>query len=78
MNRDTNGQLVADPNKFPNGIGYVASKVHTLGLKLGIYSDAGTNTCAGFPGSLGNEATDAATWSSWGVDCQCSVLVVMN
>jgi hypothetical protein len=43
----------------------VASRVHALGLKFGIYSDAGTNTCAGYPGSLGREATDAAAWSSW-------------
>jgi alpha-galactosidase len=59
---------VADPKKFPNGIEGVASYVHGLGLKLGIYSDAGTKTCQGFPGSLGHEAVDAATWASWGVD----------
>src|SRR5258707_9171891 len=34
------------------------------------YSDAGTNTCAGFPGSLGYEAIDAATWESWDIDCE--------
>jgi alpha-galactosidase len=34
------------------------------------YSDAGTNTCAGYPGSLGYEATDAATWESWDIDCE--------
>lgn len=34
------------------------------------YSDAGTNTCAGYPGSLGYEATDAATWQSWNIDCE--------
>ena len=36
-------------------------------------SDAGTNTCAGFPGSLGRENLDARTFADWGVDCKsCS------
>ena len=38
------------------------------GLKVGIYSDAGTKTCAGYPASLGFEATDAQTFASWGID----------
>lgn len=59
----TTNRMVPDPNKFPNGISSVASQVHALGLKLGIYSDAGTATCAGFPGSLGYESIDAATWN---------------
>lgn len=67
-------RMVPDPTKFPNGISGVASQVHALGLKLGIYSDAGTATCAGFPGSLGYESIDAATWSEWGVDCTSSAL----
>ncbi|KAF5389464.1 hypothetical protein D9757_004251 [Collybiopsis confluens] len=69
MQRDpTTHKIVPDPSKFPNGISGVATQVHALGLKLGIYSDAGTATCAGFPGSLGNEVLDAATFASWGVD----------
>lgn len=43
-------------------------QVHNLGLKIGVYSDAGTATCAGFPGSLGNENIDAATFNDWGID----------
>ncbi|KAI0369678.1 glycoside hydrolase [Pilatotrama ljubarskyi] len=62
------GRIIPDPTKFPNGISGVAEKVHALGLKLGIYSDAGTATCAGFPGSLGNEVLDATTFAEWGVD----------
>ena len=42
--------------------------MHRLGLKLGIYGDAGTMTCAGYPGSLGKEKLDAQTWADWGVD----------
>ncbi|MET0410375.1 MAG: NPCBM/NEW2 domain-containing protein [Polyangiaceae bacterium] len=68
MERDAEGRLVPDPVKFPSGIKGVADYIHGLGLKLGIYGDAGTRTCAGYPGSLGNEAIDARTWAEWGVD----------
>jgi alpha-galactosidase len=66
--RDSAGNLQADPTKFPNGIKAVADYVHGRGLKLGIYSEAGTTTCAGFLGSLGHEAQDARTFAAWGVD----------
>lgn len=67
-NRDSGGRLVPDPAKFPDGIKGTADYVHSLGLKLGIYEDAGTATCAGYPGSLGHESTDAQSFASWGVD----------
>ncbi|MEY9927438.1 alpha-galactosidase [Catenulispora sp. GP43] len=67
-NRDSAGNLVPDPVKFPDGIKAVADYVHAKGLKLGIYETAGTNTCAGFPGSLGHETQDANTFAAWGVD----------
>ncbi|KAF9050304.1 glycoside hydrolase superfamily [Panaeolus papilionaceus] len=67
--RDPNtGRILPDFTKFPNGINGAASKVHALGLKIGIYSDAGTLTCAGYPASLGREKLDAQTWSDWGID----------
>jgi len=66
--RSADGHLVPDPAKFPDGIKAVADYVHSKGLKLGIYETAGTNTCAGYPGSLGHETTDAADFASWGVD----------
>jgi alpha-galactosidase len=66
--RGPDGTLVPDPVKFPSGIRGVADYVHGLGLKLGIYGDAGTKTCAGYPGSLGKEKLDAKTWAGWGVD----------
>jgi alpha-galactosidase len=66
--RDGSGNLVANPAKFPDGIAAVAGYVHSLGLKLGIYEDAGTATCAGFPGSYGHEQQDANLFASWGVD----------
>ncbi|MBV8711868.1 MAG: glycoside hydrolase family 27 protein, partial [Solirubrobacterales bacterium] len=66
--RDSAGNLVADPTRFPGGIKPVADYVHSLGLKLGIYEDAGTTTCAHLPGSYGHEAEDAASFAAWGVD----------
>jgi alpha-galactosidase len=66
--RDGSGHLVPDPVKFPHGISGVAGYVHGKGLKLGIYESAGTATCAGFPGSLNHEQTDANSFASWGVD----------
>jgi alpha-galactosidase len=62
------GRLVPDPGKFPDGISGTADYVHSKGLKLGIYEDAGTATCAGYPGSLGHEQVDAQTFADWGVD----------
>jgi alpha-galactosidase len=66
--RDANGNLQADPVNFPGGIAALASFVHGLGLKLGIYLDAGTQTCMQRPGSASHFAQDTATVASWGVD----------
>jgi hypothetical protein len=66
--RSADGHLVPDPVKFPDGIKGTADYVHSLGLKLGIYEDAGTMTCAGYPGSYGHETTDAQDFADWGVD----------
>jgi hypothetical protein len=66
--RDADGQLRADPARFPGGIAALADYVHSRGLKLGIYSTAGTGTCQRLPGSLDHETTDAQTFAAWGVD----------
>jgi alpha-galactosidase len=68
VKRDDAGNIVADPAKFPSGIRALVDYVHGKGLKLGIYTDAGTNTCEGRPGSLNHELQDAKTYASWGVD----------
>ncbi|KAF2670307.1 putative alpha-galactosidase B [Microthyrium microscopicum] len=65
---NTTGRIVVDTTKFPSGIDGLARKVHALGLKIGIYSSAGTHTCAGYPASLGKEDIDAKTWAEWGID----------
>lgn len=66
--RDSDGNLVPDPVKFPRGIAAVADYVHSKGLKFGIYSCCGTLTCAGYPGSFEHEFQDAELFASWGVD----------
>ena len=66
--RDENGLLVADPEKFPHGMKYVADYVHSKGLKFGMYSCAGIWTCAGYPSSFDHEYLDAQTFADWGVD----------
>ncbi|MEO6327826.1 MAG: glycoside hydrolase family 27 protein [Ginsengibacter sp.] len=68
MERDSTGNLVADPVKFPNGINAVADYVHSKGLKFGLYNCAGTKTCAGYPGTRGYEYQDARYYASHGVD----------
>uniref|UniRef100_A0A0D9WYF8 Alpha-galactosidase n=1 Tax=Leersia perrieri TaxID=77586 RepID=A0A0D9WYF8_9ORYZ len=67
--RTNEGYMAADPKKFPSGIKDLADYVHSKGLKLGLYSSAGTRTCSQtMPGSLGFEDIDAKTFASWGVD----------
>jgi alpha-galactosidase len=66
--RDAHGDLVPDPQRFPNGVRALADHVHGLGLKLGIYSDAADKTCGSYPGSYEFEEQDARLWASWGID----------
>lgn len=66
--RDSSGNIAPDSTKFPNGMKALADYVHSKGLKLGLYSDRGTKTCAGKPGSYSYETKDAQTYASWGVD----------
>jgi len=60
--------LMADHIKFPSGMEAIGDQLHLLGLGFGIYSDAGSLTCAGYSGSLGYEGIDAQTFANWGVD----------
>ncbi len=66
--RDDAGVEQPAPIFADGGIPGVAAYVHGKGLKLGIYSDRGTNTCQGRAGSQGYETIDALTYASWGVD----------
>ena len=68
MSRNAQGQLVANPQLFPNGLKWLGDYLHARGLKFGIYEDAGTSTCGGYPGSWDHFQQDAETFASWGVD----------
>lgn len=73
--RDSDGNLQPDPTRFPHGIKPVADAVHGLGLKFGIYEDAGSQTCGRFAGSGRPQGggkdhflQDTKLFASWGVD----------
>ena len=68
VSRDAQGNIVPSPEHFPSGIKALGDYVHAKGLKFGIYSDAGTETCQGRPGSRGYEFQDARQYAAWGVD----------
>jgi alpha-galactosidase len=68
VSRDSNGVIVADPTRFPDGMKFLADYVHSDGLKLGLYTARGTQTCQREPGSYGCEYLDASTYAGWGVD----------
>ena len=68
VGRAEDGAIVVDKERFPSGMKALADYVHSKGLKFGLYSDAGTKTCAGRPGSKDHEAQDARTYAAWGVD----------
>ena len=71
--RDANGKII--PNgKFPSGMKALADYVHSKGLKIGIYSSPGPQSCwgklggGGYQGSWKHEEEDAQTFADWGYD----------
>lgn len=70
--RDADGKPTVDTLKFPHGMKWLADTIHALGLKIGIYSDAGYKTCAGhfgvFSDDGGYDSIDAVTYAEWGID----------
>lgn len=74
-NRDSTGNLQADPGRFPAGMKALGDYLHGKGLKFGIYQVPSDKTCAqyfgsypGATGSKGHEAQDARQFAAWGVD----------
>ena len=65
--RDENGIIQPDPDAFPD-FDAMVDYIHSKGPLFGLYSDAGIKTCAGRPGSLGYEETDAKSYERWKVD----------
>lgn len=68
IDRDAQGNILPDPERFPSGMKALADYIHSKGLKFGLYSDAGTLTCQKRPGSRGYEFQDARQYAAWGVD----------
>lgn len=76
--RDEEGNLQTHPQRFPNGMKVIADYIHSKGLKAGIYSDAGSNTCGSLwdndpngkaVGLYGHERRDADLFfNQWGYD----------
>ncbi|TDO36527.1 glycoside hydrolase family 27 protein [Paractinoplanes brasiliensis] len=74
-NRDSSGNLQAEPSRFPSGMKALGDYIHSKGLKFGIYQAPLDRTCAqyfgnypGATGSQGHEAQDARQFAAWGVD----------
>lgn len=76
--RDEKGVLHAHAERFPNGMKPIADYIHSLGLKAGLYSEAGANTCGSIwdadkngigVGLYGYERQDADLFfNQWGFD----------
>jgi len=76
--RDSLGNMTPHPERFPGGLKVVADHIHSLGMKAGIYSDAGDNTCGSIwnddangvgAGLYGHEEQDAELYfNDWGFD----------
>jgi len=66
--RDARGRLFPDATRFPQGMKSLGDYMHSKGVKFGTYSDEGTKTCGGYPGTKGHETEDAQTFAEWGVD----------
>ena len=66
--RNETGYIQANAETFPDGMQALGKKIQDAGMKFGIYSSAGSMTCARFPGSLGYETKDAEVYAEWGVD----------
>lgn len=64
--RDSEGRIRTN-HKFPD-MAALGASIHVMGLKFGIYSSPGRQTCGEYEGSYGYELLDAQTWAAWGVD----------
>jgi alpha-galactosidase len=68
IGRDSAGNILPDPERFPSGMKAQGDYIHSKGLKFGIYSCAGSMTCQSRPGSRGYQFQDARQYAAWGGD----------
>ncbi|KAF7198523.1 putative alpha-galactosidase A [Pseudocercospora fuligena] len=66
--RAPNGSLQWNETLFADGLIWLGRYLKKKGFHFGIYSDAGNETCGGYPGSVGYEELDAKTFADWGID----------
>lgn len=67
--RNETGSMVWDEAKFPHGLIWLTEHLKSMGFIPGIYSDAGTLSCAGvYPGTLGYESQDLHDFAAWGFE----------
>jgi len=67
--RNSSGYLQYSKSKFPSTINSLSDYLHSLGLKWGMYTDAGNKFCGGdFGASQGHEIEDARQFVAWGSD----------
>jgi alpha-galactosidase len=68
--RDSKGNLVVDPARWPHGMDNLVKYIHGLGLRAGIYTDAGAfdgKNC-GLGSGGGYYQRDADQFAHWGFD----------
>jgi alpha-galactosidase len=74
--RNPRGDIVPPAWQWPHGLRYLTDYVHNLGLKIGIYTDAGADGCGGprqgsgpaYPGGPNHYQQDANQFAAWGFD----------
>jgi hypothetical protein len=67
--RDATGQITVSPTQWPHGLAWLTRTLHAVGLRVGIYTDAGPDGCGGGgQGSYSRYQQDANTFASWGFD----------
>lgn len=64
--RDAQGNILPNRN-FPD-MKAMTDYIHARGLRAGLYSSPGPNTCQDFAGSAGHQQQDAAQYAAWGFD----------
>ena len=67
--RNAAGEITVNPTQWPHGMAWLTRTLHEAGLKVGLYTDAGTNGCGGKgQGSYGHYQQDVNTFAKWGFD----------
>ncbi|WP_300079699.1 NPCBM/NEW2 domain-containing protein [Propioniciclava sp.] len=70
--RDADGNLIPDPEQFPNGLKHLTDTLHAMGFRAGIYTDAGpmlpTNKTCTIGSGGGYQQQDADQFARWGFD----------